>query len=288
MLSSIKSWLVGDEAPPDQAYTPHRQPAPQRVPHSAPVQSREAPREENEYSHVVFKGRCLKDFPVSHLRRALKEDFQIHASSGALRGDLVRMLGKAVRDQVQPVASPISHHREAEDGQEVYRKRNISMPFSSPSQKRNRDLDVGSSNGVLADAASPGAETEHRPTKRPARAHPGVENFASNTQSASPAGRPREDIPTPWSNPAVSQGIFPPPSRLPAVSSARRPPSLYSRSPAASNRTRPVWVPAAARVRPSADPHVSSAIAKRILETLGEVSQPFQVIFADFARRAVL
>jgi len=276
MLSSIKSWLVGDESAPDEAYTPHRQPAPRRVPYSAPLQSREAPREENEYGHVVFKGRCLKDFPVSHLRRALKEDFQIHASSGALRGDLVRMLGKAVRDQVQPLASPISHHRQQEEGLEVHRKREISMPLSSPSQKRNRDLDVNSSDGGLAGVASPGAETEPRPSKRPAHAHSGgAENFAFNAQTASPAGRPREDLSTPWSNPAVSQGMFPPPARLP--SSARRPPSLYSRSPAASNRTRPVWVPAAARGRPPADPHVSSAIAKRILETLGEVSQPFQV-----------
>jgi hypothetical protein len=271
MLSSIKSWLGGGAPFPEQASTPRRQPAARVAPHSA---------QESEYGRVVFKGRCLKDFPVSHLRRALKEDFQVHASSGALRGDLVRMLAEAVIAQEQPLASPMPDRRQLQEHeQQLHLSDRPSLPFASPSQKRNRELDAPSPEGLLAFAASPGAENELRPSKRAARDPPGAGYFGAPPLS-SPTARP-QDRPAPWSNPA--DGMLPPPARLPArqpASSARLPPSLYNRSPALS-RTRPVWVPAAARSRPATDPYVSSAIAKRILETLGEVAQPFQV------RRAV-
>ena len=63
---------------------------------------------------VVYRGRHLKDMPVSQLRRLLTGDFGVAVPSDALRSELVMQLAisvkdRASRDALRPVPPPASH-----------------------------------------------------------------------------------------------------------------------------------------------------------------------------------
>ena len=97
------------------------------APHSAPVSRYPTPRPpptpgtDDPAGHVLYKGRFLKDMPVSQLGRILKTEFGVHVSVDALRGELIRILAREVEKNAGALASEEP------------------PPFASPSAKRDRD-----------------------------------------------------------------------------------------------------------------------------------------------------
>ena len=180
---------------------------------------------------VMYRGRKLKNMPVSQLRRLLVEDFSAHASSGALRGELIKILADAVlraehgslASSPLPVSRPTVRARAARSAhcsclastaKEMSRQRQptpvlllrrqqptgISKasaapapPFASPSMKRTRDVE-----DAVFSGGGDGEEEERRPAKRIP--------LASRPQDLALSPAPPHEAPAraaPWSNPAA-------------------------------------------------------------------------------------
>ena len=120
LRSSVSGWLGlpllrGSEP---SALSGRQHPANlQASPSSSIHQSNEKIRDksgEDAPDMVVYRGRHLKDMPVSQLRRLLTGDFGVAVPSDALRSELVMQLAisvkdRASRDALRPVPPPASH-----------------------------------------------------------------------------------------------------------------------------------------------------------------------------------